>query len=43
MKTMLLAFAATAVITVGAWFALGEVGFSSDERSAGDAVRLDDS
>ena len=42
MKVMYAAFAATAVITVGAWFVLGEIGFSSDERTAGSAVRLSD-
>lgn len=41
MRPMLLAFAAMAVITVGAWYALGELGFSSEDRLSGDAVRLD--
>lgn len=41
MRPMLLAFAALAVITVGAWYTLGEMGFSSSERLSGDAVRLD--
>lgn len=41
MKVMLTAFAATVLIAVGAYFALHEAGFSSDERLAGDAVRLD--
>ena len=41
MKVMMLAFAATAVITVGAWYGLGQAGFSSGDRQAGDAVRLD--
>ena len=41
MKTMYLAFAAIAVISVAAWFGLNNAGFSSAEQSAGDAVRLD--
>lgn len=42
MNAMMSAFAATALIAVIAWYGLGELGFSADERSAGDAVRLDD-
>lgn len=42
MKAMLAAFAATAVISVLAWYGLGQLGFSSGERNAGDAVRLGD-
>ncbi|WP_299285570.1 hypothetical protein [uncultured Tateyamaria sp.] len=42
MKAMLLAFVAIGVISVGSYFILGEVGFSSQERGAGAAVRLDD-
>jgi hypothetical protein len=38
---MILAFVAIAVITVGAWYTLGELGFSSSERMSSDAVRLD--
>ena len=41
MKTMLLAFAAIAVIAVGANLFLNQAGFSSQERATGDAVRLD--
>ncbi len=41
MKAMLTAFLAIAVIAVGASFGLKEAGFSSSERQAGDAVRLD--
>ncbi|MDJ0629019.1 MAG: hypothetical protein QNJ44_12225 [Rhodobacter sp.] len=41
MRAMYLAFAAIAVIAVGAWYGLNEAGFSSAERSSGDAVRLD--
>ena len=41
MKVMLLAFAATALITVGAWYTLGQAGFSSDDRQSSSAVRLD--
>lgn len=42
MKAMWAAFAATILIMVGAWYGLGEMGFSSGERTAGDAVRLGD-
>ncbi len=42
MKAMLAAFAATALIAVGANFALGNAGFSSEERGASASVRLDD-
>ncbi len=41
MKAMLAGFAAIIVISVGAWFALDEIGFSSAERSSGQNVRLD--
>lgn len=41
MKAMLTAFAAIAVITVGAWYGLGQAGFSSGDRQAGADVRLD--
>lgn len=41
MRPMMLAFAAIAVVTVGAWFGLGELGFSAADRQSGDAVRLD--
>ena len=41
MKVMLLAFAVMALITVGAWYGLGQAGFSSGDRQAGSAVRLD--
>lgn len=41
MKEMMLAFAAMAVIAVGANFALNEAGFSAAEQGSGDAVRLD--
>lgn len=42
MKPMLTAFAAIALIAFGAYFILGEMKFSSQERAAGDAVRLSD-
>lgn len=42
MKAMLTAFAAIAVISVGANFLLGQAGFSSQDQAAGSAVRLDD-
>ncbi|WP_198586201.1 hypothetical protein [Roseovarius salinarum] len=40
MNAMYAAFAAMIVITVGAWYGLGMLGFSSGERLAGDNVRL---
>lgn len=42
MKAMMVAFAATAAISVVAWYGLGELGFSVDQQNASDAVRLDD-
>lgn len=42
MKAMLIAFAAIAVIAVGSNLILGQVGFSSQDRAASSAVRLDD-
>ncbi len=41
MKAMLAAFASIAIIAVGASFGLQEIGFSSADRTTGDAVRLD--
>ena len=41
MRAMYLAFLAIAVISVAAWYGLNQAGFSSAERAAGDAVRLD--
>jgi len=41
MKAMMLGFAALIVISVGSYFALQELGFSSEDRGAGAAVRLD--
>lgn len=41
MKAMLSAFAAIAVIAVGAFYALGEAGFSSSEAQSSSSVRLD--
>ncbi|GGX71777.1 hypothetical protein GCM10007385_45880 [Tateyamaria omphalii] len=41
MKAMMLGFAALIVISVGSYFALQELGFSSEDRGSGDAVRLD--
>lgn len=41
MKTMLLAFAATALIAVGANLTLHELGFSSEDQTSGVDVRLD--
>jgi len=42
MKAMYVAFAVTALITVGAYYALNEAGFSAEEVSSGDAVRIGD-
>ena len=42
MKAMFTAFAAIAIITTGAYYVLGETGYSSQEMNAGDAVRLSD-
>ncbi len=41
MKAMLTGFAVALLISVGAYFALGEMGFSSQERFSSDAVRLE--
>ena len=41
MKVMLIAFVAIAVIAVGSNLILSQAGFSSQERAAGSAVRLD--
>lgn len=40
MKAMLSGFALTFLIMFGAYFALQQVGFSSQERTSGQAVRL---
>lgn len=42
MKAMLTAFVAIAVISVAAWYGLGQAGFSAAEQgSSGSSVRLD--
>ena len=41
MKAMLSAFVVMALISVGAFFGLGEAGFGTGERQASDAVRID--
>ncbi len=41
MRAMILAFLAIAVIAVGAWYGLEEIGFSTAEETAGPNVRLD--
>ena len=41
MKAMLTGFAAMIVISVGAYFALQELGFTAGAVNSGDAVRLD--
>ena len=43
MKAMYLAFAATALISVVAFYGLKAIDYSSSETSAGSAVRLSDS
>ncbi len=40
MKAMMTAFVAIAVISVGAWYGLGELGFSAADQTSGSAVRL---
>lgn len=42
MKAMMAAFAAMAVIAVGAWYTLTHLGFDSGSTNAGAGVRLDD-
>jgi len=42
MKAMYAAFAATAIITIGAYFALNQAGFSAEQVSSGDTVRIGD-
>lgn len=41
MKAMLTGFAVMAVISVGAYFVLHQLEFSSQARTAGPAVRVD--
>ncbi|WP_299044751.1 hypothetical protein [uncultured Tateyamaria sp.] len=41
MKAMMMGFAAMVVISVGSYFVLQELGFSSGAVNSGDAVRLD--
>lgn len=41
MKAMLIGFAAIVVIAVGAWYGLGEMGFSAADVQSGANVRLD--
>ena len=41
MRAMFLAFLAIAVIAVGAWFTLQNLGFSSAEQTVSPDVRLD--
>ena len=40
MKTMIVAFVAVFVIAIGADFALDNIGFSTEEQTSGDAVRI---
>ncbi|GIT91320.1 hypothetical protein JANAI62_17760 [Jannaschia pagri] len=41
MKAITTALVATVVIAVGAWFVLGELGFSVQDTQSGPNVRLD--
>ncbi|WP_281178066.1 hypothetical protein [Aestuariivita boseongensis] len=41
MKAMFIAFAAMAVVAVGAYYGLGTMGWDSASRVSSDAVRLD--
>jgi hypothetical protein len=41
MRVMLLSFVAIAVISVGAWYGLGQAGFSSADQYSSGSVRLD--
>jgi hypothetical protein len=41
MKAMMMGFAALIVISVGAYFGLQELGYSTEARRSGDTVRLD--
>lgn len=41
MKAMFTGFAAIVVISIGAWYGLGQAGFSTQEVQSGANVRLD--
>lgn len=41
MKAMFTGFLATILISIGAYVALGEMGFSSEDRFSSGAVRLE--
>ena len=41
MKAMMVGFAAMVVISVGAYFVLGEVGLTAQEANSSNSVRLD--
>ena len=41
MKAMLTGFLAIIVISVGAWYGLGQLGFSAADTNSGGSVRLD--
>jgi len=41
MKAMFVGFIAIVVIAVGAWYGLGQLGFSSQEQFSSDSVRLE--
>ena len=41
MKAMMTGFAAMILIGIGAWYGLGEMGFSSADQFSGPRVRLD--
>ncbi len=41
MKAMLTGFAAVVIVAAGAYYALGQMGFSSQEKYSSQNVRLD--
>ena len=41
MQAMMTGFALTIVIAVGAWYGLGQAGFSAEDVNSGPSVRLD--
>jgi hypothetical protein len=40
MKPMWIAFAAMIVISIGAWYGLEQIGFSAQDRTSSNTVRL---
>lgn len=41
MRVMFMSFVAIALISVGAWYGLGQAGFSSADQYSSGSVRLD--